>query len=50
MAVYLNNTKLTDTVLFSLGADKNFFTTAPWEYKNEAKVLVSNFKISSFRN
>ncbi|WP_338839735.1 hypothetical protein [Flavobacterium ginsenosidimutans] len=50
MAVYLNNTKLADTVLFSLGAAKNFFITAPWEYKNDAKVLVSNFKISAFRN
>lgn len=50
MAVYLNNTKLADTVLFSPGAAKNFFITAPWEYKNSAKVLVSNFKISAFRN
>ncbi|UUF12453.1 MULTISPECIES: hypothetical protein [Flavobacterium] len=50
MTVYLNNTKLADTVLFSPGAAKNFFITAPWQYKNEAKVLVSNFKISAFRN
>jgi len=50
MAVYLNSTKLADTVLFSPTAAKNFYITAPWEYKNGAKVLVSNFRIAGFAN
>jgi len=49
MAVYLNNVKLADTVLFSPTAAKNFYISAPWEYANDAKVLVSNFKVSGFR-
>jgi len=48
MAVYLNNIELADTVLFSPAAAKNFYITAPWEYANDAGVLVSNFKVSGF--
>ncbi|MBE5321899.1 hypothetical protein IM793_22275 [Pedobacter sp. MR2016-19] len=50
MAVYLNNIKLADTVLFSPAAAKNFYITAPWEYANDAGGLVSNFKVSGFKN
>ncbi|QDW24683.1 hypothetical protein [Pedobacter sp. KBS0701] len=49
MAVYLNNVKLADTILFSPAAAKNFYISAPWEYANDAGVLVSNFKVSGFR-
>ncbi|MEH3112482.1 hypothetical protein [Pedobacter terrae] len=49
MAVYLNNVKLADTVLFSPTAAKNFYISAPWEYANGAKVLVSNFQVAGFR-
>lgn len=49
MAVYLNNVKLADTVLFSPTAAKNFYISAPWEYANDAKVLVSNFQVSGFK-
>jgi len=50
LTVYLDGNKVADTILFSPGAAKNFYITAPWEYKNGAKVLVSNFKISAFTN
>lgn len=49
MAVYLNQVKLADTVLFMPTAAKNFYIAAPWEYANGAGVLVSNFKVSGFR-
>ncbi len=49
MAVYLHNVKLADTILFSPAAAKNFYISAPWEYANEAKVLVSNFEVSGFK-
>lgn len=46
--VYLNNVKLADTVLFTPSAAKNFYITAPWEYKDGARVLMSNLKIYGF--
>jgi hypothetical protein len=49
MAVYLNNIKLAHTVLFTSTAAKNFYISAPWEYANDAGILVSNFKVSGFR-
>lgn len=49
MAVYLNNIKLADTILFSPGAAKNFYISAPWQYDNDARVLVSNFQVSGFK-
>ncbi|WP_293741998.1 hypothetical protein [uncultured Pedobacter sp.] len=48
MAVYLDNVKLADTVLFSPTAAKNFYISAPWQYDNDAKVLVSNFQVAGF--
>lgn len=50
MAVYLDGTKVADTILFSSGAAKNFYITAPWEYKNGASASVSNFRISVLEN
>jgi hypothetical protein len=49
MAVYLNNMKLADTILFSPSSAKNFYISAPWQYANDAKVLVSNFQVAGFK-
>ncbi|WP_312174005.1 hypothetical protein [Chryseobacterium sp.] len=49
MAVYLNEVKLADEVFFSPAAAKNFYITAPWQYANDSAVLVSNFKVSGFK-
>ncbi|ROH97704.1 hypothetical protein [Chryseobacterium daecheongense] len=49
MAVYLNDVKLADAVLFSPTEAKNFYITAPWRYANDSGVLVSNFKVSGFK-
>lgn len=48
MTVYINNTKLADTQMFTPTAAKNFYITAPFEYHNGSKVLVSNIKIYGF--
>ena len=45
MVVYLDKTKLVDTELFTPTAAKNFYITAPWEYKNGAQITVSNISI-----
>jgi hypothetical protein len=50
MTVYVDGTKVADTILFSSGVAKNFYITAPWEYKNGASASVSNFRIAGFRN
>ncbi|WP_343657991.1 hypothetical protein [Chryseobacterium sp.] len=50
MAVYLNDVELADEVLFSPTVAKNFYIAAPWRYANDSGVLVSNFKVSGFRN
>lgn len=49
MAVYLNKTKLADTDIFSPSDAKNFYITAPWEYANGARVLISNLRIATFK-
>lgn len=48
MVVYLDKTKLVDTELFTPAAAKNFYITAPWDYKNGAQVMVSNIRIYGF--
>ncbi|WP_029286572.1 hypothetical protein [Pedobacter sp. R20-19] len=48
MTVYLDKTKLVDTELFTPTAAKNFYITAPWEYENGAKVMISNIRIYGF--
>lgn len=47
MSVYLGNTKLADTTLFSTGDAKYFYISGPWEYEDETKLYISNFKIKS---
>lgn len=49
MVVYLDKTKLADTQLFLPASPKNFYLSAPSQYKNDAKILVSNFKIATFK-
>nr|WP_067059755.1 hypothetical protein [Mucilaginibacter sp. L294] len=49
MAVYLDKAKLADTQLFLPTSPKNFYISAPMTYKNGSKVLVSNFKIMTFK-
>lgn len=49
MAVYLDDVKLADEVLFSPTVAKNFYITAPWRYANDSAVMVSNFKVSAFK-
>ncbi|MCJ8209767.1 hypothetical protein MUY27_08600 [Mucilaginibacter sp. RS28] len=44
MAVYVGDTKLADTVLFTPRAAKYFYFSGPWEYANGAKLYISNFK------
>ncbi|MFD2287850.1 hypothetical protein GJU39_06710 [Pedobacter petrophilus] len=46
MAVYLDNTKLADTMLFQPQAARYFYISGPFETKQDAKVYVSNFKIA----
>lgn len=49
MMVYLDNTKIADTQLFLPSSPKNFYISGPMMYKNGSKLLVSNFKISTFK-
>lgn len=49
MAVYLDRTKIADTQLFLPGSPRNFYISAPMHYKNGSSVLVSNFKIATFK-
>lgn len=49
MSVYLNDVRLADEVLFSSAVAKNFYISAPWRYANDSSILVSNFKISGFK-
>lgn len=49
VTVYLDKVKLADTDLFSDSDARNFYITAPWEYSNDARVMVSNLKIARFK-
>ncbi|MBK0377762.1 hypothetical protein [Mucilaginibacter segetis] len=49
MEVYLDKTKLADTQLFLPASPKNFYISAPMQYKNGSKVLVSNFRIATYK-
>lgn len=49
VTVYLDKVKLADTDLFSGSDAKNFYITAPWQYANNAHVMVSNLKIAGFK-
>lgn len=49
MVVYLDKTKLADTQVFLPGNSKNFYISAPLHYDNGSNVLVSNFRIATFK-
>ena len=49
MVVYLEKTKLADTQLFLPESPKNFYLSAPMQYHNGSKILVSNFKVATFK-
>lgn len=49
MVIYLDQTKLADTEMFLPATAKNFYISGPMQYQNDAKVLVSNFKIMGFK-
>lgn len=49
MVVYLDRTKIADTQLFLPDSPKNFYISAPMRYQNDAKILVSNFRIATFK-
>jgi len=49
MVVYLDQTKLADTMAFMPTTAKNLYISAPMQYKNGSKVLVSNFRIMGFK-
>lgn len=46
MAVYLDDNKLADTVLFPAKAVKYFYFSGPWEYEHGSQLFISNFKAS----
>lgn len=49
VTVYLDKTKLADTELFNKQEAKNFYITAPWQYENGSRVLISNLRIATFK-
>lgn len=49
MVVYLNKTKLADTDLFRPSDAKNFYISAPWQYENGSRLLISNVRITGFK-
>lgn len=44
MAVYLDDTKLAETELFTPKAAKYFYFSGPWQYDKGSKLFISNFK------
>lgn len=49
VVIYLDQKKLADTEMFLPATAKNFYISGPTQYHNDAKVLVSNFKIMGFK-
>ena len=47
MTVYLDDTKQAETTLFQPGAAKYFYISGPNKSENNAKLFISNFKITS---
>jgi hypothetical protein len=47
MAVYLDNTKLADTMLFQPGAARYFYISGPNQSEHGAKLFISNISIHS---
>ncbi|GAB2684897.1 hypothetical protein GCM10027037_02790 [Mucilaginibacter koreensis] len=48
-ALYLDKNKIADTELFFPSETKNLYISAPFQYSNGAKVLISNLRIAGFR-
>jgi hypothetical protein len=49
MTVYLDKTKLADTQLFLPSSPKNFYISGPMRYQHDAKVLIGNFRVMTFK-
>ncbi|PWK74207.1 hypothetical protein LX99_04008 [Mucilaginibacter oryzae] len=49
MVVYLDQTKLADTIAFLPTTAKNLYISGPMQYQNGAKAMVSNFVIKGFK-
>jgi hypothetical protein len=47
--LYLDKTKIADTEFFSPSETKNLYISAPLQYNNGAKVLISNLRIAGFK-
>lgn len=47
MAVYLDDSKLANTVLFPAKSAKYFYFSGPWEFDNDAKLYIGNIKLSA---
>lgn len=48
MAVYLDDTKLADTMLFQSQAVRCFYISGPIKSEHGARLFISNFKIQGF--
>lgn len=48
MAVYLDNTKLAETMLFQSQAARYFYISGPNKTENGARLFISNFRIQGF--
>ncbi|AYL98836.1 hypothetical protein [Mucilaginibacter celer] len=49
LVVYLDQTKLADTMAFLPTTAKNLYISGPMQYQNGAKAMVSNFVIKGFK-
>ncbi|PST83005.1 hypothetical protein C7T94_10285 [Pedobacter yulinensis] len=50
VAVYLDQTKITDTQLFGSEPASHFFISGPWQADHEANILLGNFVVKGFKN
>ena len=50
MAVYLDNTKLAETMLFQSQAARYFYISGPNKTENGARLFISNFRMQGFSN
>lgn len=46
MAVYLNETRIAESALFTDDGARNFYICGPWEYANNSRILISNLKVT----
>ncbi|MDT3405284.1 hypothetical protein [Mucilaginibacter terrae] len=47
MAVYLDDNKLAETVMFMPKAAKYFYFSGPWQFDNNAKLYIGNLKLTA---